>query len=74
MTEIEKVKRRLKRGFGRMLAECEQAIRDCEYWNDNRTEHPPMDAEWFKVQAAGLRKCLAAIEKNERIEESWLQK
>ena len=74
MTEFEKAKRRLKRGFTRLLKEAEQTIRDIEWWNRHRTEHPPMDAEWFRVQADGLRKCLRAIERGERIDESWLLK
>jgi hypothetical protein len=69
----EITKQRLKRRALRMLKECEQAIRDCQWWNANRTEHEPMDAEWFIVQAAGLRKVLNAVEHNQPFDPSWLQ-
>lgn len=73
MTERERVRRRLRRNYRRMLAECEQTVRDLDYWAGNRPEHPPIDSEWFKVQAAGLRKCLAALEADQPIRSEWLQ-
>ena len=72
--EFKACKRRLKRNFTRMLHECEQCIIDGEYWNRINPHEMPMDLEWFKVQAAGLRKCLAALEQGEQIEARWLQK
>jgi len=73
MTAREKEKQGLRRTIKRNLAECGQAIRDAQWWAANRTEHPPLDAEWFMVQAAGLRKCLAALKNDERIDTSWLR-
>lgn len=73
MTEFEKAKRRLRKKLTAMLAECEQMIRDCQWWAQNRPECPPMDHEWFVVQAAGIRRSLAALERNEHIDESWVQ-
>jgi hypothetical protein len=72
--EIESVKRRLQRGYRRVLRQCEQAIRDCRSWNRINPTERPLDCEWFIVYAAGLRKCLAAIERNEPISEDWLPK
>jgi Ni,Fe-hydrogenase III component G len=69
----EKVVKRLMKRITDMLAECEQAIRDCDYWNAIHPDDFPIDAEWFKVQAAGCRKTLAAIERGEPIDASWIQ-
>jgi hypothetical protein len=74
MSERDKVIDRLRCNYSRILAECEQAIIDIDSWNANRTEHPPLDGEWFKVTAAGLRKCLAALDRGEPIQKSWLPK
>lgn len=73
MTEFERAKRRLRKKLKAMLAECEQTIRDCQSWAENRPEHPPMDHEWFVVQAAGIRKSLTALERNEYIDPSWVR-
>ena len=73
MTERERVKRRLKKGYRRLLAECEQAICDAHCWAEHHPKEKPIDPEWFIVQAAGLRKALAAIENDERIDPSWIQ-
>ncbi len=73
MTERERVRRRLRRKFTRMLADCEQAIRDIHYWADINPAEEPLDCEWFVVQAAGVRKCLGALERDEYIDPSWLQ-
>lgn len=73
MEEFERVKRRLRRAYMRQLVECEQTIRDCHWWARHRTEHPPIDCEWFVLQAAGLRKCLNALDHNEPIDPAWLQ-
>lgn len=73
MNENERVNRRLRKSIQRMLTECEQAIRDVDSWADNRPNDQPLDAEWFKVQAAGCRKALAAIDSGRLIDPSWIQ-
>lgn len=72
MTEHERVRRRLIRGYTRILKDCEQAIRDCEWWNTHRTECEPMDGEDFKVMAAGLRRAITAAKEDRYIDGKWL--
>lgn len=66
------VKRRLTKAFTRQLAECEQCIRDGQYFNKIRTDCGPVDVEEFQVLAAGLRKALKAIQEGTRIDPAWL--
>ena len=73
MTERDRAKRRLQRRCAKLLADSEQAVRDIQWWNAHRTEHPPEDCEWFQVQAAGLRKALGALERDEPIDPAWIQ-
>jgi hypothetical protein len=44
----------------RIIRECEQFIRDVEWWNANRTDAPPMDCEPERVLLPVARACRAA--------------
>jgi hypothetical protein len=44
----------------RIICECEQLIRDVEWWNRNRPNDPPMDCEPERVLLPVARQCLAA--------------
>jgi len=44
----------------KIVRECEQFIRDVEWWNANRTDAPPMDCEPERVLLPVARACLAA--------------
>lgn len=73
MSEHERVRQRLFTNFTRMLKECEQTIRDSRYWNTIHPTENPVDCEWFIVQAAGLRKSIRALARNEYLDPSWIQ-
>jgi hypothetical protein len=44
----------------KIVRECEQFIRDVEWWNANRTDAPPMDCETQRVLLPIARECLEA--------------
>lgn len=44
----------------KIVRDCEQLIRDVEWWNRHRTDAPPMDCEPERVLLPVARKCLAA--------------
>lgn len=44
----------------RIVRECEQMIRDVEWWNRNRLDAPPLDCEPERVLLPVARACLAA--------------
>lgn len=72
MNKHELLRRKLLKRYRAMLAECEQLTRDIQSWNDNRTEHPPFDLGRELVMADGLRKTIAALERDEPIDPAWL--
>ena len=44
----------------KIISECEQMIRDVEWWNRNRTDALPLDCEPERVLLPVARACLAA--------------
>ena len=43
-----------------MVSETEQFIRDVEWWNNHRTDAPPFDCEWERLNLPVFRRLLAA--------------
>jgi uncharacterized protein YqcC (DUF446 family) len=62
MTEREKAAKRLTRRCRKIIDECDQALRDIGWWNENRTEHPPLDPEPFRVHGMLAREVLSYVE------------
>jgi hypothetical protein len=50
----------------KIIAETEQLVRDIEWWNNNRTEHAPMDCEGDRVAAQIGRKAVDALDAGDR--------
>ena len=51
--------------LAKMIRKTEQLIRDIEWWNANRTEHPPFDIGRELVFLAKLRECKFAWDRND---------
>ena len=67
MDEKAKVKLRLQKRFRRIIRECEQLRIDKEWWNNNRTEHPPFDVGKDIVLANLARQILSHIDADRRV-------
>lgn len=59
----------------RVIRQCEQIIRDIEWWNTHRTDTEPLDCEPERVMLSIARPCLEAMEAgdSERAHELSLQ-
>lgn len=62
MTEREKAKKRLLKNLRRVVAEYEQIARDIAWWNEYRTDAPPMDNGGDLVVAHLGREMIACVE------------
>lgn len=49
----------------KIVRDCEQLIRDVEWWNNNRLDAPPMDCEPERVLLPIARACLSAWDAND---------
>lgn len=56
------VRGRLLKSLGNAIAEMEQIIRDIGWWNNNRTDCPPFDAEATRVALSKARQVHAIVE------------
>ena len=55
------IRRRIIRRAKKVLGECEQSIRDGEYWQSlpqNKGQAHKIDLEWFRVERARMLKLL----------------
>lgn len=67
MSTREKARLRVLKRLRRLLRETEQLRNDLDWWNENRTEHPPFDCEGEKVAIPMLKEMIALVEADENI-------
>ena len=67
MPQIEKCRRRMIRRCRKIIAECDQCLRDIAWWNTNRSECPPIDPEPFRVKGMLARQVLECVEQRRPI-------
>jgi hypothetical protein len=65
--EAEAARTRLMRTCHNVISECDQCLRDIAWWNNNRTECPPIDPEGFRVKGLIARAVLKCLEERARI-------
>lgn len=65
----------IQKRFAWVVANCEQFIRDIEWWNKNRTDAPPMDCEAERAMLAIARKMEAttSLEEYTRLSKQLLE-
>lgn len=63
----ERCRRRLLKAMGKILREVEQIRIDLEWWNANRTEHPPEDFEGEIVVLPMIKQVIAHLEADENV-------
>jgi len=54
---------RFRRRVAKLARDCEEQIATAEWWATNRTEHPPIDIEDFRVMLSKCRVALAAYDR-----------
>jgi hypothetical protein len=52
----------------KLIRECEQLIIDVEWWNENRTDCPPMDCESSRIMLSMAKPCLEAFDRGDMAE------
>ena len=62
----EAARQRLLRSIPALIAKTEETIRGIQWWNDNRTEHAPMDCEAEQLVLPALRRQLVCVQANVR--------
>jgi hypothetical protein len=61
---------RLRKRLEKVIRECEQRIRDIEWWNLNRADAAPFDVGGDKVQVALAKEMLSLVNDNKPIPDS----
>lgn len=61
LTPYELRERMIREGR-RIVGDCEQAIRDAEYWNSINPNETPMDVEDFRIHRAQVLSVLRQLE------------
>lgn len=71
MNGREFFRRRLIKSYSRTIRQCEQLVRDIQYWNSINPRHQPFDCEDSLVLAALCREALGYVKRNENVPDDF---
>lgn len=65
--KAEAARQRIIKRMQKIIAECDQCLRDIAWWNKHRKDCPPLDPEPFRVSGMLARQVLELAEQRQRI-------
>lgn len=60
------LKPNFRRRLEKIIRNCDESIAICQSWNDNRSEHSPMDCEPERIIRRTALACLGALNRDDR--------